>query len=110
MGGLDHHSATDVVHDNVATAERNSRLGLILFAVYLALYLGFVLLSAFWPTVLDSTPVAGLNLAIVYGMGLIVSALLLALIYSWLCRTNMADSAIEAASRAQEAASRENAR
>ena len=99
MGGLDHHAATDVVHDNVATAERNSRLGLILFAVYLILYVGFVLLSAFWPKMLDETPLAGLNVAILYGMGLIVAALLLALVYSWLCRSRLADNAQEAASR-----------
>ena len=98
MGGL-HHAETDVVHDNVATAERNSRLGLILFAVYSILYVGFVLLSAFWPKLLDETPVAGLNVAILYGMGLIVAALFLALVYSWLCRSNLADSADEAAAR-----------
>jgi uncharacterized membrane protein (DUF485 family) len=99
MGGLDHHAETDVVHDNVATAERNSRLGLILFAVYLILYVGFVVISAFWPKMLDETPLAGLNVAILYGMGLIVAALLLALVYSWLCRSNLADNAQEAASR-----------
>jgi uncharacterized membrane protein (DUF485 family) len=99
MGGLDHHAASDVVQDNAATAERNSRLGLILFAVYLVLYVGFVLLSAFWPKLLDATPVAGLNVAILYGMGLIVAALLLALVYSWLCRTTLADNAAEAATR-----------
>lgn len=91
MGGLHHHAATDVVHDNAATAERNARLGLVLFAVYLALYVGFVLLCAFWPDVLDKTPLAGLNVAILYGMGLIVAALILALVYSWLCRLHVAD-------------------
>jgi uncharacterized membrane protein (DUF485 family) len=32
--------------------------------------------------------VAGVNLAIVYGMGLIAAALVLALVYAWLCRTH----------------------
>ena len=65
---------------------RNPRIGLILFAVYLALYGGFVYLSAFRAESMDSTPVAGLNLAVLYGFGLIVGALVLALLYGWLCR------------------------
>jgi uncharacterized membrane protein (DUF485 family) len=32
--------------------------------------------------------VAGLNLAIVYGFGLIIAALVLAAVYGWLCRTS----------------------
>ena len=34
----------------------------------------------------SSTPFGGVNLAILYGMGLIVSALVLALIYMTLCK------------------------
>ena len=33
-------------------------------------------------------PLEGLNLAIVYGFGLIIAALVLALVYSWLCRAS----------------------
>lgn len=65
---------------------RNARIGLILFTVYLALYGGFVYLSAFQPESMEMTPVAGLNVAILYGFGLIIAALLLALLYGWLCR------------------------
>ncbi len=50
----------------------NTRLGLILFCVYLALYLIFVLLNAFKADVMDTIVLAGLNLAIVYGFALIV--------------------------------------
>lgn len=67
---------------------RNARIGIVLFTVYLALYGGFVYLSAFRPELMESTPVAGLNLAILYGFGLIVAALLMALLYGWLCREN----------------------
>ena len=66
---------------------RNARIGLVLFGVYLLLYGGFVLLSAFSPDTMESTPVAGINLAILYGFGLIAAALILALVYGWLCRT-----------------------
>ncbi|MEO8496331.1 MAG: DUF485 domain-containing protein [Planctomycetota bacterium] len=65
---------------------RNSRIGLVLFAVYLLLYGGFVFLSAFAPDVMETTPIAGVNLAILYGFGLIVAALALALVYGLLCK------------------------
>lgn len=64
----------------------NSRIGLVLFAVYLLLYGGFVFLSAFAAEVMETTPFAGVNLAILYGFGLIIAALVLALIYGFLCK------------------------
>jgi uncharacterized membrane protein (DUF485 family) len=68
---------------------RNSRIGLTLFAVYSILYGGFVLLAAFSPQTMERTPLAGVNLAIWYGFGLILAAILLALIYGWACRTSV---------------------
>ena len=50
------------------------------------LYGGFVLLAAFSPDVMEATPLAGVNLAIWYGFGLIVAAIVLALVYGWVCR------------------------
>ena len=64
---------------------RNSRIGLILFAVYLLLYIGFVLLNTFSPETMELTPVAGVNVAILYGFGLIIAAFVLALLYGALC-------------------------
>lgn len=68
--------------------ERNARLGLVLFLIYLVLYGGFTLLAAFAPGVMERTPAAGVNLAVWYGFGLIAAALVLALIYGWLCRNS----------------------
>jgi uncharacterized membrane protein (DUF485 family) len=65
---------------------RNSRIGLALFAVYLVFYGAFVLLAAFSPQTMEITPLAGVNLAVWYGFGLIAGALVLALIYGWTCR------------------------
>lgn len=65
---------------------RNARIGMILFLIYLALYGGFVFLNAFAAEVMETTPLAGVNLAILYGFGLIVMALVLALIYGALCK------------------------
>jgi uncharacterized membrane protein (DUF485 family) len=64
---------------------RNSRNGLILFAVYLVFYGGFVFLNAFDPASMEKTPVAGLNLAVLYGFGLIFGAVILSGIYGILC-------------------------
>ena len=66
--------------------KRNSRIGLVLFVIYLVLYGGFVLLNAFSPETMEKTPMAGVNLAILYGFGLIIAALVLALLYGWLCK------------------------
>ncbi|WP_437228046.1 DUF485 domain-containing protein [Planctomicrobium sp. SH661] len=64
---------------------RNARVGLWLFGVYLAFYAGFVGLNAFSPNTMKITPVAGLNLAILYGFALIIVALLLSLLYGLFC-------------------------
>jgi uncharacterized membrane protein (DUF485 family) len=68
------------------TAARNARYGAVLFLAYLLLYGGFVAINAFNPEVMDTVVLAGVNLAIVYGLGLIVAAFVLALLYGWLCR------------------------
>jgi uncharacterized membrane protein (DUF485 family) len=64
----------------------NARLGLVLFLVYLLFYGGFVGLATFAPNALARPALAGVNLAVVYGFGLIVAALVLALVYMLLCR------------------------
>jgi uncharacterized membrane protein (DUF485 family) len=71
---------------------RNARIGLALFAVYLLLYGGFVGLAAFAPARMELAPLAGVNVAIWYGFGLIIAAMLLALVYGWVCRTDMPSS------------------
>ena len=67
-------------------AARNARVGLVLFFIYLALYGGFMGLSAFRPEVMGARPLFGVNLAILYGIGLIVAAWVLAFLYMYLCR------------------------
>ncbi len=92
MAHLDHGPNTTGSLDNAATAARNSRLGLWLFAVYLLLYGGFVGINAFAPQLMESRPALGINLAILYGMALILAAFLLALVYGWLCRLPVSES------------------
>ncbi|MEY4565679.1 MAG: hypothetical protein RLY14_649 [Planctomycetota bacterium] len=86
MVDLSGHSAEDRQFEPEHISQRNARYGVILFTVYLILYAIFVLLNTFWPEVMDAVPFAGLNLSILYGFGLIAMALVLALVYSWLCR------------------------
>ncbi len=74
---------------------RNARVGFVLFVVYLFLYGGFVFLNAFAADVMEWTPIAGVNLAILYGFGLIAAALLLALVYGFLCRERPAEQEVE---------------
>ncbi len=66
----------------------NARLGIGLFLGYLAIYAGFVLLSAFSPDEMGKplSIFGGLNVAIVYGMGLILAALVLAAVYIVGCK------------------------
>ena len=73
----------------------NARVGLVLFVVYLILYGGFVFLNAFATKTMEITPLAGVNLAILYGFGLIIVALVLALVYGWLSKSEDAPSGEE---------------
>lgn len=61
------------------------RLGAWMFMLYATIYGGFVVINLARPGLMEKSVVAGLNLAVVYGFGLIVFALILALIYSRAC-------------------------
>ena len=69
------------------SAKPSTHYGLRFFVVYLLLYAGFMLLNAFAAPLMERELFAGINLAIGYGMGLIFVAVLMAVIYGWLCRT-----------------------
>jgi uncharacterized membrane protein (DUF485 family) len=64
---------------------RNARYGIILFIVYVVFYAGFVALAAFSMDAMRAE-FGGVNVAIIYGMALIVLAFVLALIYMAICR------------------------
>lgn len=66
-----------------ASPPNASRLGLALFAAYTLLYLGFVFINAFSADTMETVVFAGLNLAIVYGFGLIIAAIVFAFIYGF---------------------------
>lgn len=68
--------------------EYNARLGIVLFVVYTVLYTVFVLVNTFAANLMEKTPWAGINLAILFGFGLILSAFFLALLYGFLCKSD----------------------
>ncbi len=57
------------------------RIALLLFAIYLAVYLGFMAVSAFAPQWMAATPLGGLPLSLLYGFFLIGLAFVLAGLY-----------------------------
>jgi uncharacterized membrane protein (DUF485 family) len=73
--------------DSDHTIARNARYGLWLFLVYVIFYAGFIAISAFKFDALRAN-IGGVNLAIAYGMGLILLAFLLALVYMGITRND----------------------
>ena len=71
---------------------RSRAIGMRLFLIYVLLYIGFMGIVLFRPDVLSWRPLGGVNLAIAYGMGLIASAFVLALIYMVACRGRSPDA------------------
>jgi uncharacterized membrane protein (DUF485 family) len=67
-------------------ADYKMRLGVWMFLAYCLLYAVFVTLNLTNPLLMEAPSLFGLNLATVFGFGLIVVALIQALIYDALCR------------------------
>jgi len=75
--------------------KRKSVLGIRLFFVYLICYAGFVAIGVFEYELLAVPVLGGLNLALAYGMGLIVFAVILGIVYNYYC-TKYEDEAEDA--------------
>ncbi|HAP42812.1 MAG: hypothetical protein A2087_11895 [Spirochaetes bacterium GWD1_61_31] len=61
------------------------KLGVRLFCVYALVYAAFIAINVIKPQIMETIVLGGLNLAVIYGFGLILFALILALIYSSIC-------------------------
>src|SRR5688572_28078281 len=81
-----HHPHTDDEHLDLSAL--NARAGLWMFAIYLATYVVFVGMAAFTPEWMGQPTPLGPNVAILYGFGLILGAVLLALVYMFVCKRN----------------------
>jgi len=71
-------------------SKQKTKLGIVLFLVYAILYGIFVIIGLSYTHLLGIKVIAGLNLAVVYGMGLILLAIVMGFVYSWIC-SNMED-------------------
>lgn len=69
---------------DVATRQK-TRLGVRFFFIYFFFYAGFVLIGVFNYDLLSVELIKGINLAIVYGIGLIFFAILLGILYNYFC-------------------------
>jgi uncharacterized membrane protein (DUF485 family) len=78
-----HEPAVQIGKDNAS--DWKAKLGIKLFWLYCVIYAGFVALAVFATETLKTPVLAGVNLAIIYGMALIIFALILGLIYNHVC-------------------------
>ena len=86
-------------------APYKARLGVKMFAFYALVFAGFVAINLIFPLTMGRTVIFGLNLATVYGLGLIIVALIEALIYDAMCRKREAAFASEERSTIAKASS-----
>ncbi|MBN2107941.1 MAG: DUF485 domain-containing protein [Deltaproteobacteria bacterium] len=66
-------------------SDYKARLGVYLFIFYVLVYAGFIVINVMTPKTMGIIVMAGLNLACVYGFGLIVLAIVMGLIYNHMC-------------------------
>ncbi|WP_305044299.1 DUF485 domain-containing protein [Geoalkalibacter sp.] len=79
---MGHGPAVKLGKDNAAGYK--TKIGISMFVVYTLIYFLFVVINIASPEAMQ-VQVIGLNLAVVYGMGLIIFAFLLALVYNHFC-------------------------
>ncbi len=80
---MDHGPAVELGVDHAA--KRKTRLGIWMFALYTILYGVFVAIGVANYEAMSTIVLGDLNLAVTYGFGLIVLAIILGLIYNWRC-------------------------
>ena len=78
-----HEPATQLSKDH--SIQKKAKLGVVMFIAYLVVYSGFVVIGTLWPRLLGVESLFGQNLAVVYGMGLIILAAVMGLIYNYFC-------------------------
>jgi len=78
-----HEPAAKTGKDNSSVWK--AKLGIKLFWLYCVIYMGFVGIAVFATETMKKPVLAGTNLAIIYGIGLILFAIILGLIYNYFC-------------------------
>lgn len=80
---MEHGSAAKLSIDHAS--KKKSKLGVILFIFYSIVYAGFVTIGVVNYELMGKILIGGQNLAVIYGFGLIVLAIVLGLIYNAIC-------------------------
>ena len=80
---MEHGESTDWGQDHAS--EYKTKTGIKLFLIYCAIYLGFVVINTIAPKLMGVKVLFGLNLACIYGFGLIILAIVMGLIYNAAC-------------------------
>ena len=80
---MDHGTATEWKED-AKTSKLKSRIGIWMFLGYSIVYAVFIIFNVVNPKLMGMD-IGMLNLAIIFGFGLIVLALIMAVIYNALC-------------------------
>ncbi|MCL4415816.1 MAG: DUF485 domain-containing protein, partial [Actinobacteria bacterium] len=69
---MDHHGPAAEWKEDAKTSRFKSRLGIWMFAGYSTIYAAFILLNVMNPKLMG-TDIGSLNLAIIFGFGIILS-------------------------------------
>lgn len=83
-----HEPAARIETDKAAS--KKAKLGVKMFLFYTLVYAGFVFIGLTKPEWMGLEAIGGINIAIVYGFGLIVLAIVMGFIYNYFC-TRMED-------------------
>ena len=83
-----HEPVTEIGTDKAAS--KKAKLGVKMFFAYTIIYAGFVLIGLTKPELMGLELIGGQNLAIIYGFGLILLAIIMGFIYNYFC-TRMED-------------------
>ena len=70
---------------NDPASEFKKKIGIRMFLAYALVYAGFVILNTVAPKAMGLHVMFGLNLAVIYGFGLILLAIVSGLIYNHFC-------------------------
>jgi len=78
-----HGPAAKLEKDNASVWK--AKLGIKLFWFYCLVYMGFVYIAVFQTEMMGEDALSGVNLAIIYGMGLIIFAVIMGVVYNHFC-------------------------
>lgn len=81
-----HHSANVPDIESEAVIRRQQRIGISLLLLFSMAYGGFIGLCTFAHRWFSETEFQGIPLTVLYGVGLVLLSLLIAMLYGWLSR------------------------